>query len=125
MSSSSQEEGPVVVNNFIQGEFVPPSSNQYLDVINPASGAVLGKVALSTKEDVDKAVQCAQDAFKSWSSLTIKARAGIMMKFHALVEQHKQKLAQLIVQENGKNITEALADGKNQQLKIGSLFVLS
>ena len=35
-----------------------------------------------------------------------------MMKFHALVNQHAQELAELIVKENGKNITEALADGK-------------
>lgn len=35
-----------------------------------------------------------------------------MMKFHALVKEHAQELAELIVKENGKNITEALADGK-------------
>ena len=34
-----------------------------------------------------------------------------MMKFHALVKEHAQELAELIVKENGKNITEALADG--------------
>ena len=34
------------------------------------------------------------------------------MKFHALVGQHAQELAELIVKENGKNITEALADGR-------------
>jgi acyl-CoA reductase-like NAD-dependent aldehyde dehydrogenase len=36
-----------------------------------------------------------------------------MMKFHALVRENAQELAELIVMENGKNITEALADGKN------------
>jgi acyl-CoA reductase-like NAD-dependent aldehyde dehydrogenase len=35
-----------------------------------------------------------------------------MMKFHALVCENAQELAELIVKENGKNITEALADGK-------------
>jgi hypothetical protein len=35
-----------------------------------------------------------------------------MMKFHALVRDHAQELAEIIVKENGKNITEALADGK-------------
>jgi acyl-CoA reductase-like NAD-dependent aldehyde dehydrogenase len=36
-----------------------------------------------------------------------------MMKFHALVRDNAQELAELIVKENGKNITEALADGKS------------
>ena len=35
-----------------------------------------------------------------------------MMQFHALIREHSQELAELIVKENGKNITEALADGK-------------
>jgi acyl-CoA reductase-like NAD-dependent aldehyde dehydrogenase len=35
-----------------------------------------------------------------------------MMKFHALVRENAQELAELMVKENGKNITEALADGK-------------
>jgi malonate-semialdehyde dehydrogenase (acetylating)/methylmalonate-semialdehyde dehydrogenase len=39
-----------------------------------------------------------------------------MMKFHALVRENSMELAELIVKENGKNITEALADGKNCRL---------
>ena len=49
-------------------------------------------------------------AHASWSELTIKQRAAIMFKFHDLVDRHSQELAQLVVQENGKNIVEALAD---------------
>ena len=37
-----------------------------------------------------------------------------MMKFHTLVRENAQELAGIIVKENGKNLTEALADGKNQ-----------
>ena len=97
-------------DNFINGAIVPPSTNDYMNVYNPADGSVIGKVALSSKTDVETAVQAAQAAFGSWSNLTIKTRAAVMMQFHALVQQHAQELAQIIVQENGKNITEALAD---------------
>lgn len=99
-----------VVDNYISGGFVPPSTNDYMDVINPADAKVIGKVGLSAPCDVDNAVQAAKAAFPSWSSRTIKQRAAILMKFHALVVEHSQQLAELIVQENGKNITEALAD---------------
>ena len=100
----------VVVDNYIAGAFVPPSTNEYLNVTNPASGAIIGKVGLSNRDDVDTAVRAAQLAFGNWSEWTIKARAAVMLKFHGLVREHAHELAECIVQENGKNITEALAD---------------
>ena len=98
------------VDNYIGGQIVPPSSNQYLDVINPSTSTVIGKVALSTSSDVDSAVSAASAAFDSWSATTAKARAALMLEFHALVRSNAEELARLIVLENGKNMTEALAD---------------
>jgi acyl-CoA reductase-like NAD-dependent aldehyde dehydrogenase len=100
----------VQVNNFIGGSFVPPLTGQYISVCNPSDTSEIGEVALSSADDVQNAVETAKKAFPSWSSMTIKARAAIMLKFHALVRDHAQELASLIVKENGKNITEALAD---------------
>ena len=98
------------INNYIGGHFVPPSTGEYIPVHNPADNSEIGRVAISSAEDVQKAVESAKVAFKEWSAMTIKARAAIMLKFHALVRDNAQELAQLIVLENGKNITEALAD---------------
>lgn len=89
---------------------MPPSSGEYISVGNPANDVEIGLVASSNKQDVEAAVASAQAAYPSWSSLTIKARAAIMLKFHSLVRDHAQELAELIVMENGKNVTEALAD---------------
>jgi acyl-CoA reductase-like NAD-dependent aldehyde dehydrogenase len=100
----------IEVNNYIGGRFVPPLSGQYISVYDPSDTSEIGRVALSSSEDIKKAVESAREAFKSWSSMTIKARAAIMLKFHALIRDNAQELANLIVQENGKNMTEALAD---------------
>jgi malonate-semialdehyde dehydrogenase (acetylating) / methylmalonate-semialdehyde dehydrogenase len=100
----------IEVNNYIGGRFVPPLSGQYISVHDPSDTLEIGRVALSSSEDIKKAVESAREAFKSWSSMTIKARAAIMLKFHALIRDNAQELANLIVQENGKNMTEALAD---------------
>jgi len=108
MSTSANEL--IKVDNYIDGVFVPPTTEEYLDVVCPSNGQVIAQVGLSSSDDVDTAVKCATQAFESWSGLTIKARASIMLKFHSLIRQHAQELAELIVQENGKNITEALAD---------------
>ena len=46
-SADDESKGPSLVNNFINGEFVPASSGEYLDVINPATNEVCGRVTLS------------------------------------------------------------------------------
>ena len=100
----------VTVDNYIGGTVVPPSTKEYLPVYNPASSAKIGRVALSSSQDVDRAVEAASKAFESWSARTVKSRAAIMLKFHSLIRQNSHELAELIVAENGKNYTEALAD---------------
>jgi len=93
------------VNNYINGEIVPPSTNEYLDIINPSDSSILGEVAISNSTDVNTAVTAANNAFLKWSNMTVKARAALMLKFHALVRKNSTELGKLIVLENGKNMT--------------------
>lgn len=99
----------LVVNNYIHGKFLPPTTNQYLDVRSPATGKVIAKVALSGAADINVAVEKAKEAFKSWSQQTWKTRAAKAFKLHQLIEENAQRLAESVVRENGKNIAEALA----------------
>ena len=94
-------------DNFINNKFVAPISGNYMDVTSPATNDAVGKVAVSESADVDLAIEAANAAFDGWSTLTMKARASIMLKFHALVREHTNKLAEIIVLENGKNFNEA------------------
>mmetsp|Transcript_30236 Transcript_30236/g.72562 ORF Transcript_30236/g.72562 Transcript_30236/m.72562 type:complete len:505 (-) Transcript_30236:87-1601(-) len=98
------------IHNYINAEFVAPETGKFHPVENPANGETIGQVAASSAKDVDDAVKAADAAFPAWSKLTVKARAAIMMKFHSLIKEHADELADLIVLENGKNKTEALAD---------------
>lgn len=99
------------IDNYFGGKHVPPSNGEYIDVTNPATGEVIALVAASSSPtDVEKAIQSAHHAFREWSGLTLKARAAVMLKFHSLIREHTEELAACIVQENGKNITEAIAD---------------
>ncbi|KAG7367577.1 methylmalonate-semialdehyde dehydrogenase [Nitzschia inconspicua] len=109
--TNDDSSGVTLVTNYINGKFVPPSTNEYMDVLNPSNSQVIGRVGLSSSTDVDEAVDIAHQAQKMWANnTTIKQRAGLMMKLHALIQQHAHELASLIVLENGKNMTEALAD---------------
>ena len=58
------------VKFYIDGQWVDPVELKTLDVINPATEAVCGKIALGSDKDVDKAVAAAKKAFKTWSQTT-------------------------------------------------------
>lgn len=97
------------INNYIGGKFVPPSTDKYLDLRSPHDGEIIGKVALSNATDIDAAVKVGQAAFLKWSALTVKARAGVLLKLHALIRDNADELADMIVKEHGKTKSEALA----------------
>lgn len=98
------------VGNFIDGQVCLSSSNQTIDVHNPASGQVERRVTQSTAAEVKQAIDVAHRAFADWSRTTPLRRARIMFNFKALLEQHRDELAELIVSEHGKVYSDALGE---------------
>jgi len=76
------------ISNFVDGEFVAPQTDRFLDITSPLDGKVIGKVPLSTKAEVDKAVKAAHDAFWDWRSTPPldRARCRCRASFCALME---------------------------------------
>jgi malonate-semialdehyde dehydrogenase (acetylating)/methylmalonate-semialdehyde dehydrogenase len=99
-----------LVRNFIGGEWVDATSGKEDFVPNPATGEVLARVPLSSKEDVDHAVSVAKKAFKEWSKVPVPRRARILFKYQQLLVEHWDELARLVTQENGKNYNEAYGE---------------
>ena len=79
-----------------------------MDVHSPHDGSLIGKVALSVKNDVDAAVKASQDAFEKWSKWTVKERVKPLLKLRQILEEKEDELAELIMLEHGKNRIEAL-----------------
>ncbi|WP_108671012.1 CoA-acylating methylmalonate-semialdehyde dehydrogenase [Peribacillus acanthi] len=100
----------ILLKNFIGGQWVESVGDQTMDVLNPATNAVVAKVPISTKEDVHHAVKAAREAFKSWKKVPVPKRARILYAYHHLISEHHEELAKLIVQENGKSYTEAYGE---------------
>jgi malonate-semialdehyde dehydrogenase (acetylating) / methylmalonate-semialdehyde dehydrogenase len=98
-----------VVTNFVGGAATAPSG-ALLDVFDPSAGEVISKVSLSTAAEVDHPVQTAKLAFAGWSATPIKDRAQVFYRYKALLERYTQDLARLIVEENGKVLSEAVAE---------------
>lgn len=99
-----------IVSNFIGGKNCLSSSHQTADIHNPATGLVEGQVTQSTAEEVHQAIGVAHEAFADWSRTTPLRRARIMFNFKALIEQHRDELAELIVREHGKVYSDALGE---------------
>lgn len=75
----------VVVQNFIDNEFTDPQANQWLDNVEPARGAVYGKLPRSGAADTEKAVLAAKRAFPRWSKTTPEHRSALLNKARAAV----------------------------------------
>jgi malonate-semialdehyde dehydrogenase (acetylating)/methylmalonate-semialdehyde dehydrogenase len=98
------------VQNFLHGQFVTLNNAEYLPVMNPGIGKQIARVPLSTAAQVDAAVVSARAALPAWSALPIKERAQILYRYRALLEKNAQSLAQLVQEENGKTVGEAMAE---------------
>lgn len=98
------------VNNYINGSPVATVTDRWLNVESPLTGEIIAEVAVSSKEDLDKAVAAAKSAFEVWSKTPIKERGQIFFRYKTLLEENMQQLAELVQEENGKTFDEAKAE---------------
>jgi malonate-semialdehyde dehydrogenase (acetylating) / methylmalonate-semialdehyde dehydrogenase len=103
---ATQETVPEI-RSFVGGRPVDPETNERLDVLDPATGEVLGRVPLSGPSEVDQAVRAAAEAFESWQEEPVTRRARRMFGLQALLERELDGLARLVTRENGKHLDEA------------------
>ncbi|WP_163853650.1 CoA-acylating methylmalonate-semialdehyde dehydrogenase [Paenibacillus elgii] len=99
-----------LLQNYIGGQWVDATSGKEDIVTNPATGEVLARVPLSSRDDLDQAVRTAKEAFKQWSRVPVPRRARIMFKYQQLLVEHWDELARLVTLENGKNYAEAYGE---------------
>ena len=91
---------------FVDGSFRPAKSGRTFDSVNPATGALLAKVAAYGPDDVAFAVQKARDAFEDgrWSRLHPGARKEVLIRLAKLVRRHARDLAVMESLDSGKTI---------------------
>ena len=94
------------LGHFINGHWMPPAEGQYFETINPATKAVLARVAQGSTADVDAAVAAANAAAPGWAGLPAHARARYLYALAREVQRHSRLLAVLESLDNGKPIRE-------------------
>lgn len=95
-------EIPQVIQNYIGGEFMAPQAQQYLDVMNPATGETYSQVPDSQAEDVELAVAAAAKAWPQWRNTSLNERFTLLNKIADLIELHLEELALAETNDNGK-----------------------
>jgi malonate-semialdehyde dehydrogenase (acetylating)/methylmalonate-semialdehyde dehydrogenase len=98
------------LKNYVGGSWVVPESDRTLDVTNPATAETLAQVPLSTRADVDRAVQAARAAFPGWRSTPPIQRARKCFDLKYLLEETKDELAALVTRDNGKTLTDSTGE---------------
>lgn len=81
------------IANYINGSLLEPTSNNYLENINPATGKAYSLCPDSDETDVELAYQAANAAFPEWSNMSANYRSKILLKLADLIEQNIDKLA--------------------------------
>lgn len=96
-------------DNFIGGKFVPPVNGDYFDNISPIDGKPFTQVARSKKEDIELAIDAAEEAFKSWGKSSPAYRSKILNKIADIMEENLEYLATVETIDNGKALRETMA----------------
>jgi aldehyde dehydrogenase (NAD+) len=107
---------------YIDGKWVAPLAPRTLDVVNPATEQVCGKIALGSSADVDKAVNAARKAFASWSQTTREERLGVLQRIAQEYQKRAGDLAAAITEEMGASAS--LANGFQVGLYVETKSIL-
>src|SRR3954464_6861992 len=97
----------IKIRNFIDGQFVEPSSASYLDNIEPATGKPYAQVPDSDARDVESAVVAAEKAFSAWSKTPAADRSRLLLRIADLIERDLEKLARAESIDTGKPLSLA------------------
>lgn len=92
---------------YLNGVWEKPEGRSTLPVTNPATGATVAEAISATKEDVDRAVRSAHDAYLKWRDVPVIDRVQVLYRFKALMEEHAAEVAGILTRENGKTADDA------------------
>ncbi|MFN4147778.1 MAG: aldehyde dehydrogenase family protein [Runella sp.] len=96
-------------DNFIGGKWVAPVRGEYFESISPVDGQAFTKVARSTEEDINLAIDAAWAAAPHWNNTSVTERSNLLLKIADVMEKNLDLLARIETWDNGKAIRETRA----------------
>src|SRR5262245_49990931 len=108
MSTSGESLNAARVPLWIGGKKRPAASPRRGPITNPATGAVIREVPMCNAADIDAAVTAAAAALPAWRDTPPLRRARVMQKFLQALQANQRELAQLVTEEHGKTLPDAM-----------------
>ena len=96
-----------VLSLWINGKAQAAASTRTAEIFNPATGQVIRRTPLASRQDIELAVAAARRAFPGWRDTTPLRRARVLMRFRELMQAHRDELVHLICEEHGKTREDA------------------
>lgn len=116
--SCLQDSGLLKTDAYIDGQWYAGPQERRFDVLNPADGSTLARVANLGRPDAVRAVEVAARRLKEWRQTVASDRARILRRWFDLIVAHEQDLARIITLEQGKPLGESLSE-----VRYGASFV--
>lgn len=95
---------------YINGIWENSSSNNFFDVINPATQEVITQVASASETDIRRAIDAAEKAMNQWAKVSVKEKSEVLRRGYELILANEQTLATTISLENGKSYADSLSE---------------
>ena len=99
-----------IYRNYVGGDWIDSRDNQYIDIVSPIDNSIIGRVSAMSKDDIDKAIESASEAQKSWKYTTIAARRDIMLKAADILERQQDLFVDLLIREVSKDKKSAISE---------------
>ena len=106
------------MKSLIGNKWCDSSDGKVIEVYNPATNELIDTVPSLTKEDVEAAIDYADEHQKTWERKSVIERCEVLSRFAELVEENKDDLAMLLSKETGKPIKEAYNEIANIQIGV-------
>ena len=98
---------PLLIKNFINGEWTASPDAKRTALYNPSTGEQIGEVPLSTTQESEAATASAHAAYPGWRRLSLDRRVSYLFAIREAMRRHQERLAQAIALDQGKHISEA------------------
>lgn len=104
--------GVALMKNYIGGKWVEAEASGSIGITNPGTGEVIAEVPLSTREETNRAIAAAAEAYKTWGMTPVARRVQPLYKLAQTLRADEDRIARILVAENGKSLTDARAEMK-------------
>lgn len=108
---------------YINGKYLDSTTNKWIEVENPATGEIIGRVPKASEEEINQAVEAASDAFKTFSKTSLEERISYIEKFKEWMLDHQDEIMETIKLELGVPIRIAKPGQFDKQIKRIDVFI--